>query len=238
VSKPSQAQIEANRRNSKHSRGPNSPHGKHRSSQNAMRHGLTGRVIVLPSEDMEAYQKFSRELVDSLHPATPMEMQFAQTVADTQWRLNRARTFEDGMLALGHFEAAGNFTADSPEIHAALTAAKVFRDHSKDFVNLSLYEQRLSRAHKEAYRQLRELQAARKAEREAAARDLSANVSADAAAAVSADAPIPLTRTATASVTQLSPITCETIGFVCSTPETAPETPPNVTLTEIIPLAA
>ena len=112
---------------------------------------------------MEVYKTFSKELVDSLNPETAMEQQFAQTVADTQWRLNRARSFEDGMLALGHYEEAGNFEASSPEIHSALTAAKVFRERSKDFVNLSLYEQRLSRAQKEAFRQLRELQAQRKA---------------------------------------------------------------------------
>jgi hypothetical protein len=112
---------------------------------------------------MEVYKAFSKELVDSLNPETPMERQLAQTVADTQWRLNRARTYEDGMIALGHSEEAGNFDAASPEIHSALTAAKVFRDNSKAFVNLSLYEQRLSRQQKEALRQLRELQAERKA---------------------------------------------------------------------------
>src|SRR5580658_1269846 len=104
MSKPSQAQIDANRANAKHSNGPNSDRGKQRSSQNALRHGLTGRSVVLPTEDMEAYQAFTKELVDSLNPVTPMERQFAQTVADTQWRLNRARTFEDGMIAKGNFD--------------------------------------------------------------------------------------------------------------------------------------
>jgi hypothetical protein len=156
MSNPSQAQFDANRRNAKHGRGPTSPHGKNKSSQNAMRHGLTGRVVVLPSEDMEIYKSFSKELVDSLNPATPMECQLAQTVADTQWRLNRARSYEDGMLALGSSEEGGR-------MNSALSAAKVFRDNSKAFVNLSLYEQRLSRQQKEAFRQLRELQAERKA---------------------------------------------------------------------------
>jgi hypothetical protein len=150
MSYASQAQIEANRRNAGNGHGPNTPRGKGRSSQNAIRHGLTGRIVVLPTEDMEVYKAFSKELVDSLNP-------------DTQWRLNRARTYEDGMIALGHSEEAGNFDAASPEIHSALTAAKVFRDNSKAFVNLSLYEQRLSRQQKEAFRQLRELQAERKA---------------------------------------------------------------------------
>src|SRR5271168_532589 len=60
------------------------PEGKARSSLNALRHGLTARVVVLPSEDMDAYQAFSKEIVDSLDAQTPVERQFAQTVADNQ----------------------------------------------------------------------------------------------------------------------------------------------------------
>ena len=163
MSKPSEAKIEANRNNAKHSRGPRSASGKHRSSQNALRHGLTGRIVVLPGEDMAEFERFSKEIVDSLNAHSPMERQCAQAIADAQWRLNRARTFEDGMIAMGHFEEAGNFTAENPNIHAALTAAKVFRDRSKDFVNLALYEQRIGKAQKEAFHRLYDLQDRRKA---------------------------------------------------------------------------
>jgi hypothetical protein len=129
---------------------------------NALRHGLTARVVVLPTEDMDAYNAFSKEIVDSLDPQTPVERQFAQTVADNQWRINRIRSIEDGMLGMGHFEAAGDFDCPSPEIHSAMTAARAFRDDSKSFVNLSIYEQRLHRSMKESLRQLRELQTERR----------------------------------------------------------------------------
>ena len=72
------------------------------------------------------------------------------------------------MLALGHLEEAGEIDPDHAQIHAALTAARVFRDDSKSFVNLSLYEQRLQRVLKESLRQLKELQAERKAARQTA----------------------------------------------------------------------
>jgi hypothetical protein len=136
--------------------------GKARSKMNALRHGLTARVVVLPSEDMDAYRKFSEEIVDSLDAQTPVERQFAQTVADNQWRINRIRSIEDGMLGMGHFEAAGNIDFGHPQIHAAFTAARAFRDDSKSFVNLSIYEQRLHRSMKESLRQLKELQAERR----------------------------------------------------------------------------
>ncbi len=149
--------------NQSKSTGPRTPEGKERSSHNALRHGLTGRIVVLPSEDMSVYQAFCKELMADLAPETPVERQYAQTFCDTQWRLNRARSIEDGMLSLGHFEGATVPGVDQPEIQAALTAAKVFRQDSKSFMNLTLYEQRLQRTQKEALRQLQELQAKRKA---------------------------------------------------------------------------
>ena len=164
---PSPLQYAANRLNAEKSHGPTSPQGRARSSINALRHGLTARVVVLPSEDMDAYRAFSKEIVDSLDPQTPVERQFAHTVADNQWRINRIRSIEDGMLGMGHFEDAGNFDADNPEIHSAMTAARAFREDSKAFVNLSIYEQRLHRSMKEALRQLKELQAERRERRKA-----------------------------------------------------------------------
>jgi hypothetical protein len=136
--------------------------GRARSSMNALRHGLTARTVVLPTEDMDAYQAFSKEIADSLAAKTPVERQFAQTVADNQWRINRIRSIEDGMLGMGHFEAAGDFDCPSTLIHSAMTAARAFRDRSQAFVNLSIYEQRLHRSMKEALRQLRELQTERR----------------------------------------------------------------------------
>ena len=162
---PSPLQYAANRLNAEKSQGPTSPEGRARSSMNALRHGLTARVVVLPSEDMAAYQAFAKEIVDSLDPQTPVERQFAQTIADNQWRINRIRSIEDGMLGMGHFESAGDFDADNPEIHSAMTAARAFREDSKAFVNLSIYEQRLHRSMKDALRQLKELQAERRERR-------------------------------------------------------------------------
>jgi hypothetical protein len=163
---PSPAQYAANRLNALLSPGPTSPQGRVRSSVNALRHGLTARVVVLPTEDMNAYKAFSKEIADSLDAQTPVERQFAQTVADNQWRINRIRSIEDGMLGMGHWEAAGNIDTDHVEIHAVMTAARAFRDNSQAFVNLSIYEQRLHRSMKEALRQLKELQTERRERRQ------------------------------------------------------------------------
>jgi hypothetical protein len=161
-------QMEANRRNAQKSSGPASPEGKKISSLNALRHGLTSRVVVLPSEDLSAYKKFSDEFLASLAPETFPETQCAQTIIDTQWRLNRVRSLEEGMLAHGHGSPAGQQDYGHPQVHAALTQAAVFLEHSQAFVNLSMHEQRLYRIMAAAQKSLDEMQSKRIAARQTA----------------------------------------------------------------------
>jgi hypothetical protein len=161
-------QIEANRRNAQQSTGPRTDIGKQKSSLNATRHGLTARVVVLPTEDLAAYQRFSAEFLAELSPEGFAERQYAQTIIDTQWRLNRARGLEDGMLALGHYGPEGQIDPGHPEIHAALTAAAAWRGHSQAFVNLSMHEQRLHRVLTNATKTLEDLKANRTAARQSA----------------------------------------------------------------------
>jgi hypothetical protein len=158
----SPSQLAANRLNAMKSQGPVSLEGKSRSAMNSLRHGLTARVVVLPGEDMAAYHAFSQEIVESLDAQTPVERQFAQTIADNQWRINRIRSIEDGMLGLGRYEDAAPLEISDPAVRGVMTQARAFRDHSKAFVNLSIYEQRLHRTIKEAFRQLKELQTERR----------------------------------------------------------------------------
>jgi hypothetical protein len=161
-------QIEANRRNAQQSTGPRSDAGKQKSSLNALRHGLTACVVVLPTEDLAAYQRFSAEYLADLAPETFAERQSAQTIIDTQWRLNRIRGLEDGMLALGHYGPEGDIDPGHPQIHAALTAAAAYREHSQAFVNLSMHEQRLNRTLTNAIGTLEDLKAKRTSARQSA----------------------------------------------------------------------
>jgi hypothetical protein len=120
------------------------------------------------SQDLAAYITFSEEFIASLAPETFPERQCAQTIIDTQWRLNRIRALEDGMLALGHYGRESQTDCGHPEIHAALTAAAVFREHSQAFVNLSMHEQRLYRILTAASKSLEDMKAKRIANRQAA----------------------------------------------------------------------
>jgi hypothetical protein len=79
--------AEINRANSEHSTGPRTESSKKRSSQNALRHGLTCRTAVLPTEDQAAYKQHCRQFRDEYQPANTSETQLVQELTDTSWRL-------------------------------------------------------------------------------------------------------------------------------------------------------
>ena len=126
-------QQEANRNNAKKSTGPTTPAGKKRSALNAIRHGLTGQVVVLPEEEIEAFNRFVAPIVKSLKleaaPDDAHEDQLAQMYAKELWRINRCATMEDAMLTLGVMEGvAENLNIENPEAHNATSYAKTFRN--------------------------------------------------------------------------------------------------------------
>src|SRR5205807_4504842 len=90
-----------NRENAAHSTGPVTAQGKHRASLNALRHGLTGQTIVLPSDDLAAYQESCRQFHAELKPSGLLQTKAVQTIADTHWRLDRIRAMENNLFALG-----------------------------------------------------------------------------------------------------------------------------------------
>jgi hypothetical protein len=71
------------------------------------------------------------------------------------------------MLSLGHFGKEGQIDPGHPEIHAALTSAAVFREHSQALVNLSMHEQRLYRILTAASKSLDDMKSKRIAARQA-----------------------------------------------------------------------
>jgi hypothetical protein len=159
---PTPSRAEINRTNAQHSTGPRSPAGKQRSSLNALRHGLTGHVIVLPSEDHTAYETHTRRLFDDLQPKGALEEQLVQSIADTSWRINRIAALETNLLALGIHEQSNNIDTAHPEVHAALAMAAAVREQTRALSNLSSHEHRLSRQFERTLKQLREIQAERR----------------------------------------------------------------------------
>jgi hypothetical protein len=160
---PSEKQLQANRENAKKSTGPTTEAGKRRSSLNAVRHGLTGQVVVLPEEEIEAYTKFSTPIAEGLETVGALEVQLAAMYAGFLWRINRAASVEDNLFGLGHMEqVAENLNIDHPEAHNAATHAKTFRNEYKAFDRIGIYTQRLVNNANKILKQLKDIQAERR----------------------------------------------------------------------------
>src|SRR5277367_3307579 len=163
----SEKQLAANRRNAQRSTGPKTEEGKRVSALNARRHNLTGQVTAMTDADRIMHDAFSASILEGLAPEGAMETQLAQRIATDSWRLNRLSAIEDNLYALGHSAHSDDIETEHPEIHAALTAAKVFQHESKQLQLLTLYDQRINRNIQKNLATLQALQAARIAKREA-----------------------------------------------------------------------
>jgi len=156
------SQIDANRANAQFSTGPSSPEGKLKSSHNALKTGLTGRTILLPSDDVAAYQKLIAIVNDQWRPESDAEKLVVQSIADTQWRLLRIPTLESAIWALGRAQCAGECAAESDlELRALMIDGLVLSNRQKDFSNLTLQEGRLQRHLEKLIAQLKDLRAER-----------------------------------------------------------------------------
>jgi hypothetical protein len=113
------------------------------------------------------HDAFSAAIVENLAPEGAMETQLAQRIATDSWRLNRISAVEDNLFALGHNAKSDETETEDPEIHAALTAAKIYKAEGKQLQLLTLYEQRINRNIQKNLAMLQALQAARLAKREA-----------------------------------------------------------------------
>jgi hypothetical protein len=155
------ANPEINRENAQHSTGPKTEEGKKKSSLNALRHGLTGQIVVMPSEDLEAYRGHVAAFNTDLQPKGSLEAHLVQSLADTAWRLNRVAALETNLLTLGVARVSGSSTCPQ-EIQEALAIASTLESRAKALSNLSMHSQRLSRQFERTVNQLREIQKQRR----------------------------------------------------------------------------
>jgi hypothetical protein len=141
------------------STGPRTEAGKAKSSLNAVKTGLTGRTVLLPSEDAEAYETHLLQYLEAFAPVGARETELVQSLADTQWRLNRIPSLENGIFALGRLRC-GELFRETPE----LLDTYVLEHEAKQFANLHRQESRLRRYYGQDLRELKQLQAERKKE--------------------------------------------------------------------------
>jgi hypothetical protein len=151
----SEAKLAANRANAQKSTGPRTDAAKSLTRYNAVRHGLTGQAVLLPTEDAARYQAHCDAYHKELKPVGAFEATLVQAIADHDWRLARIPILEANFHALGEFELTGE------NIPAHLLEAHIQIAYEKHFRNLHLQQNRLTRYRAKDLAELKALQQAR-----------------------------------------------------------------------------
>ncbi|HEX4770620.1 MAG TPA: hypothetical protein VH351_07315 [Bryobacteraceae bacterium] len=120
----SSAQLAANRANAQLSTGPVTATGKRVSSLNAVKTGLTGQTVLLPSDDAALYERHVKRFVADHQPESDRESELVQSLTDAQWRLNRLPGLEMAIFARGRVQFAEKYADYDNTLAAALTDAE------------------------------------------------------------------------------------------------------------------
>ena len=99
----SKRQLDANQKNSLKSTGPKSVEGKVAIRNNATRHGLLSKQVLLPNEEPTQFVEFEQRLRSDLEPEGELEQLLADSIIADFWRLRRTRMVEVGLFELGHY---------------------------------------------------------------------------------------------------------------------------------------
>src|SRR5437870_27798 len=94
----SQQQIDAARANGARSRGPTTPEGKAKSSQNALKHGLLSKWIVLRDESPEGFEELRTGHIERFRPRDQVEMEIIDEMCIANWRTRRAWAMETRLI--------------------------------------------------------------------------------------------------------------------------------------------
>ncbi len=88
------------RQNGAKAAGTKSPAGIEKSSKNALKHGLTGKAIVLTNESQQQFDSLHLTYVEEFQPGNGVEMDLIDQMVAAQWRLRRIWRMQTAALDL------------------------------------------------------------------------------------------------------------------------------------------
>lgn len=165
----SEARLAANQANAEMSTGPTSDAGKAKSSLNAVKTGLTGRTVLLSTDDAAVYERHIQAYQAEFQPVGLRETALVQSLADTDWRLERIPALEMAIYARGRHEFAEKFAHEDAAVRPGLIELETFLTYEKQLRNLQIQEGRLRRQREKDAAELRQLQTERASELRASA---------------------------------------------------------------------
>jgi hypothetical protein len=164
---PTDAQLEANRRNAQLSTGPSTPAGKARSAVNGLKHGLYSKSVVLPDEDPDEYNALLQLLVAEFEPVTLIEHHLVKVIADSHWRLQRGLRTEAGQLETKIRSVARSREPDpdiaaDPELLRNFRLGAAFHEDAKWYNVFEKVARNEERLHRRIFRAIHQLRLCRK----------------------------------------------------------------------------
>lgn len=161
----SQEQIEANRRNAQRSTGPVTGEGKAATRFNAVKHGMTAVTAVLPHEDADSYNELRESFLSTYKPANAVEASLVETVANSYWRLLRARRVETAALDMGIRGLKKKHNAsEAPIEEDDQSIVVVLNDDEDPMLKVERHQTRIERCYFKAIETLRKVQNDRRRE--------------------------------------------------------------------------
>ena len=91
-------QKDASRTNGALSNGPVTDEGKARSSQNATKHSIFSKKIIVEGESQEEFEQLAESINARWSPATEEEQEAVRELILLRWRIRRASTVETTLL--------------------------------------------------------------------------------------------------------------------------------------------
>jgi hypothetical protein len=152
----SDRQIEANRRNAQLSTGPRTAEGKAAVASNALKHGLTGKQMVLPGENPEDFEAFRSDISNQLNLSGELEAALAERLIADLWRLRRVPALEVALYNRGYKE--------KPSENDLIIPIRALHIYSEIFASLWRHENALKRSLSRTLDDLQRLQEQRASE--------------------------------------------------------------------------
>lgn len=152
------ARLEANRANAQLSTGPKSSDGKAISSRNALTTALTGRTVLLPSDDAARYERHLAHYDKLYGPVGDQEKALVQSLADTMWRLDRIPGLEEALYIKGCNEFVAQVTELDPQAQSTMLRMHTYLAYERQFRNLNIQEMRLFRQREKLIAEIARLQ--------------------------------------------------------------------------------
>jgi hypothetical protein len=127
------------RQNGAKAAGTKSPAGIQKSSANSLKHGLTGKAVVLTNESQAQFDDLHQTYVVEFHPESGVEMDLIDQMVAAQWRLRRIWRMQTAALDLKMVRQESEIAKNFQQIDQATRVTVAFTTLANEEKSLDLF---------------------------------------------------------------------------------------------------